>query len=173
MTTAFTRRPAASRLGVVAARAPPSASHTNVSRLPAGPGSAGGREAEHRGAQLARAGGHRADGVAPRSGSRTTPPRPTRSRPASNCGLTIASAVEALGAAHASTAGSTLRSEMKETSIDDQVGRVGQLRRLERAGVDALDHGHARVLAQRPVELAVGDVERDHVLGAAPGAGSR
>ena len=42
-------------------------------------------------------------------------------------------------------------------------GRVRELVRRERAGVGALDHGHALVLAQAVVELAVGDVERDHV----------
>ena len=54
------------------------------------------------------------------SGSRTTPPRPTPARPTSNCGLTIASASKR-GAAHASTAGSTLR-EGDEGDVDhDQV----------------------------------------------------
>ena len=38
--------------------------------------------------------------------------------------------------------------------------------RLEPAGVEALEHGDALVLAKAPVELAVADVEGDHVLGA-------
>ena len=50
---------------------------------------------------------------------------------------------------------------MNETSTDDQVGRVRELVGRDRAGVGALDHGHALVLAQAVVELAVGDVERD------------
>src|SRR5581483_6958187 len=44
---------------------------------------------------------------------------------------------------------------------DDEVGRVWKL--LEAARVRALEHGHARVGAQARVELAVADVERDHV----------
>ena len=56
---------------------------------------------------------------------------------------------------------------MKETSTDGQVGREGQVGGLQRARVEALDHGHARVLAQAPVELAVGDVDRGDALGAA------
>ena len=35
------------------------------------------------------------------------------------------------------------------------------------AGVGALEHGDAVVVAQAPVQLAVGDVERHHVLGSA------
>ena len=58
-------------------------------------------------------------------------------------------------------------SEMNETSMTIRSGRVRELVGRDRAGVDALDHGHAVVLAQAVVELAVGDVERDHVLGAA------
>ena len=51
---------------------------------------------------------------------------------------------------------------MKETSATIRSGAVGQLPGSQRAGVAALDHGHALVVAQRPVQLAVGDVERDH-----------
>ena len=80
--------------------------------------------------------------------------------------------VEALG--RAGEHGREHLAQRDERDVDDdQVRRVGQLRRLQRARVDALDHGHPRVLAQRPVELAVGDVERDDVLRAAPAAGSR
>ena len=86
---------------------------------------------------------------------------PTRSRPTSNCGLTSARQSNA-GAAAASTAGSTFASEMNDTSADDQVRPVGQLAGIERAGVAALDHRDPRVLADAPVELAVGHVERGH-----------
>ena len=48
-----------------------------------------------------------------------------------------------------------------------QVRPEGQVRRGERAGVDPLDHGHARILAHAQVDLAVGDVERGHARGAA------
>ena len=54
--------------------------------------------------------------------------------------------------------------EMNETSMTIRSGRNGRCVGRERAGVGALDHGHARVLAQAVVELAVGDVERDDVL---------
>ena len=56
---------------------------------------------------------------------------------------------------------------MNETSTTIRSGANGQLARLERAGVAALEHRHARVLAEPPVELAVGDVERDHGRGPA------
>ena len=56
---------------------------------------------------------------------------------------------------------------MNETSTTIEVRAVGQLVGRQRAGVGALDHRHALVLAQAVVELAVGDVERDDVLGAA------
>ena len=100
---------------------PPSASHANVSRLPFGPGSPDGAKpstaAPSERAQSATA----ATAARRASGSRTTPPRLTPARPTSNCGLTIASASKR-GAAHASTAGSTLRREMKETSITIRSG---------------------------------------------------
>ena len=44
-------------------------------------------------------------------------------------------------------------------------GREGQL--AQRARVDALEHDHARVVAEPRVQLAVADVERDHARGAA------
>ena len=50
---------------------------------------------------------------------------------------------------------------------DDEVGPVRQRRDVDGARVDALEHGHARVVAQRHGELAVRDVERDHMGGAA------
>ena len=56
---------------------------------------------------------------------------------------------------------------MKETSTVASDGRVRQVVRLERARVGALDHVDALVVAQPPVELAVGDVQRDHARGAA------
>ena len=54
-------------------------------------------------------------------------------------------------------------SEMKETSITARSGAYGSVDGLQRPRVAALDHGHARVRPHPPVELAVGDVERDHV----------
>src|SRR3954468_16425216 len=105
---------AASRSSTRPAR-PASASHTNVSRLPLGPGSP--LEAKPSTEQPSDAPHAATSTRAARrtAGSRTTPPLPTSSRPASNCGLTMHSASKR-SAAHASTAGSTLRSEMNETS---------------------------------------------------------
>ena len=46
-----------------------------------------------------------------------------------------------------------------ERHVDhDHLGRMGKLLFAQAAGVDALEHGHARILAQAPVELSVGDV---------------
>ena len=100
------------------------------------------------------------------AGSRTTPPLPIRSRPTSNCGLTIARQSNVGGGAREHGRQDLAQRDERDVD-DDQVRRVRELLGRERAGVDALDHGHARVLAQAPVELAVGDVERDHVRRAA------
>ena len=54
---------------------------------------------------------------------------------------------------------------MNETSQVTRSGANGSS--VELAGVRALEHGHARVVAQPLVELAVADVERDHARGAA------
>ena len=64
---------------------------------------------------------HREQRRAPVVGERTTPPLPTRSRPTSNWGLTMASRSKR-GAAAATTAGSTLVSEMNETSATIRSG---------------------------------------------------
>ena len=93
------------------------------------------------------------------SGSRTTP-LPTRSRPSSNCGLTIAR-ISPPGAMQRASAGRIFVSEMNETSTVVSAGRERQVGRLQAAGVEALDHGHPGILAQAQVDLSVGDVERD------------
>ena len=62
------------------------------------------------------------------------------------------------------------RSEMNETSMLTRVigaPAIGQIARLEMARVGVLDHRDARIAAQLPVQLAVADVERDHVARAA------
>ena len=43
----------------------------------------------------------------------------------------------------------------------------GQIGRRQVPGVEVLDDDHARVVAQRPVDLPVADVERDDARGAA------
>ena len=100
------------------------------------------------------------------AGSRTTPPLPIRSRPTSNCGLTIARQSNR-PAAHAEHRGQHLGQRDERHVDDDQVRRVGQRVGRQRAGVDALDHRHALVARAATVQLAVGDVERDDVRRAA------
>ena len=56
---------------------------------------------------------------------------------------------------------------MKDTSTVASEGDEGQVGGRQRAGVQALDHGHARVLAQARVDLAVGDVDGGDPRGAA------
>ena len=163
ITTALTRRPRRAARRRRRPRAPPSPSHTNVSRLPAGPGQARGGEAQHRGAQLLRAGRHGAQRGAPRLGVAHHAAAAHVLAAGLELRLDHRERVEALGGARQH--GREHLAQRDEADVEhDQVGRVGQLRRLQRAGVGALDHRHPRVLAQRPVELAVGDVERDDVL---------
>ncbi len=59
----------------------------------------------------------------------------------------------------ASTAGRTFRTEMKDTSAVDQVGREGQLSQESERGRSSVDDGDAWILAQRPVELAIADID--------------
>ena len=86
--------PATSAAASMSARSPArpaSASHTNVSRLPFGPGSPDDAKPSTA-APCARANDATATERPARSaGSRTTPPLPTFPRPTSNCGLIIAS----------------------------------------------------------------------------------
>ena len=65
------------------------------------------------------------------------------------------------------TTGRIWRSEMNETSIDDDVDGARQVGQRQMARVEVLDHDDARIVAQRPVELPVADVERDDARGAA------
>ena len=106
------------------------------------------------------------------AGSRTTPPLPTRSRPTSNCGLTITSASNRVRRARQHRR-QHLRQRDERDVGDDQVRPVRQRAALERARVDPLEHRDARIVAQRQRQLPVGDVERDHVRGARAAAGSR
>ena len=113
-------------------------------------GQPGRREAQHRGAEAARrrrrrrAPARAAPGRAPRR-----PCRPARG-PTSNCGLTIARQSKR-SAAHASTAGRTLRSEMKETSMTIRSGAYGSCGGSSARALTRSMHGDARILAQRPV----------------------
>ena len=85
-----------------------------VSRLPFGPGNPEERGLGRRGRSRGGRGDER--NASRRSpAARTTPPLPTRSRPSSNCGLTIARTSPP--GARTPIAGSTFASEMNETSI--------------------------------------------------------
>ena len=106
------------------------------SRFPAGPSSgdavsADGHEPERR-ARCAHARAARRDGVC---GSRTTPPLPTRSRPASNCGLTSAT-IDPVGAQIRDRARQDRAQRDERRVDDDQVEAVGK--RVVRAGAGSL-----------------------------------
>ncbi len=58
-----------------------------------------------------------------------------------------------------------MRTLMNETSQVDEVGGERELGQL--TGIRALEHGHARIVAQPLVELPAPDVERDHACSAA------
>ena len=99
------------------------------------------------------------------AGSRMTPLR-TSSRPASNCGFTSAT-TSAPRRSSGGTTGRIWRSEMNDTSMMTMSTGPGRSRERQAAGVEVLDDDDARVVAQRPVELAVADVERDDARRAA------
>ena len=100
------------------------------------------------------------------AGSRTTPPLPTCSGPASNCGL-ISATSAACPAASAKGAGSTVARPIKLASqVIESIGS-GICGARQIAGVDALMDDDARVLAQFPGELAAPDIDRVDPRGAA------
>ena len=153
----------------VAATAPSraaSASQRNVSRLPLGPGSPEDT-APRTAAPSSRAQAATARTAARRSASsRTTPPLPTRSRPGLELRLDHHEGVEARRGA-GQQRGQHLAQRDEGEVGHDEVGRVGQVLRAQRARVRALEHRDTVVRAQAPVQLAVGDVDRDDVRGAA------
>ena len=101
-----------------------------------------------------------------RDGSRTTPPLPTLPLPTSNCGLTRAT-MSPPGSSGAATTGQH-QAQRDERHVDHgEVRPCRQRRGVEAAHVGALEQCHARVLAQRPGELAVADVDGDYRRGAA------
>ena len=107
------------------------------------------------------------------SGSRTTPPAPSRSRPTSNCGLTIGSRSASSGAAQAVSAGSTRRSEMNDRSATTRstgpsIASGVSVRTLVRSWT------RTRSSVRRlPGQLAVADVDGDDLGGAAAAAAPR
>ena len=160
------RPPPAATSSTAPAR-PPSASHTNVSRLPAGPGRPDGAKPSTD-APRSRARAATATIAARRSaGSRTTPPLPTRSRPTSNCGLTIARQSNALGGA-----GQHRRQHLRQRDERDVDRRSGRARTGSASASSARAFMRSMTvtrssLRSRQSQLAVGDVERDHVRRAA------
>ena len=142
---------------------PASARWTKVSRLPFGPArpEARSRCTARAAARAARTRRPARPRRARSARSRTTPPLPTSARPTSNCGLTIASASKR-GAQQREDRGQDLVSEMNETSAVTRSGRVTAARSAVRArALTRSSDRDALVAAQRPLELAVGDVERD------------
>ena len=144
----------------------PGARPTRNSRLPSPPATGDGirpRIAKpEAGEQASRISAQTASWIA---GSRTMPPRPTRSRPASNCGL-ISAASAAPGASSGRSAGRTSRREMKLTSMAHEVrGRGIAARSRLRASVPSrlVTRGSA---AQGGVELVAPDVDGVDVRGA-------
>jgi hypothetical protein len=118
----------------------------------------------------ARQGGPPADGRRRRArappASRTTPPL-AMAGPTSNCGLMSATA-QAPGAQKARAAGSTTRRPMKLASQTTTCRAAARLRRKDimwRALTRSM-HGHARVVAQLPGQLAVADIHRVDLRGA-------
>ena len=72
------------------------------------------------------------------------------------------------------TCGSTFASPMNDTSTTARSnGRADAAAASAVADVRALEHAHARVVPQRPCELAVADVDRRHRRARRAAAGSR
>ena len=97
--------------------------------------------------------------------SRTTPPLPSRSLPTSNCGLTIR-ARSPSGAVTPISASSTSSQRDEGQVTDDEVDRAAEQVRVDLPDVRPVVHPHAGVVAQRPDELAVAHVDRDHLASA-------
>ena len=146
---------------------PGSASQTNVSWLPAGPGRpedakpSTAAPSDSRGPRR-----HVDQRLAPVVGRPHDAALPHPLAPDLELGLDHRQAVPALGRARERRGQSLAQRDERDVG-DDEVGRVGQRAGLERARVHALDHRHARVVADLPVKLPVGHVERDHARGAA------
>ena len=139
---------------------PPSASHANVSRLPAGPGRPDGGEAGADGAEpraRPRRPRRRTRTAAARE-SRTTPPLPSLPAPPRTAGGPSPGVPPRR--AEPSTAGRTVPREMKETSITSEVGAGRGARRPRAHGVRPLQTITRASLAEPPVQLPVGNVQR-------------
>ena len=136
-------------------------------RCPRGPGQAGRRVAEHRVAVLGRplADGDERRAPILRRADDAALPDPLAARPRTAASRARGSPTSR--PQRRAGAAAPCVSEMNERSATTRSGAYGSSSALELARVAPLDHRHARVVAQPPVELAVGDVERHHVLRAA------
>ena len=148
-------------------RSPRRRSQMKVSRLPFGPGRPGrGEAARPRGRSLGR--GRATSTQRPRGARRrrTTPPADP---PAAELELRLdhARASRRPARGSATSAGSTLASEMNETSTVTRLGANGRSPGSSSRALTRSMTLDARVVAKAPVELAVADVERDHPRGAA------
>ena len=97
---------------------------------------------------------------------------PTRSRPASNCGLTSATTTPS-ARRYVTARAKIVRNEMNDVSIVDDVETFRKRVVGEAAKVDALHDAHARIVAQSPVELAVSDVDRGNAARLRAARGNR
>ena len=150
----------------------PSASQRNVSLLPDGPGSADGALPTTAAPVRASRVGDLVDHLAPQIRVLDDAALADPVAPDLELRLDHGQAVEPVRGR--GQHGRQDLAQRDERDVDhDQVGTVRQLVERHRAGVGALDHGHARVLAQAVVELSVGHIERDHVPRRRAGAGSR
>ena len=102
--------------------------------------------------------------MAPSGRARSRPCR-RRARPASNCGFTRSTRSPS-GRVQRASAGATVSSEMNDRSATARSTGPPRSSGSRRADVGALQHGHARVVAQRPCELPAPDVDRVDVRGA-------
>ena len=164
--TAVPRRTAPQEVRLVQRRRP-GAQPQEVLHVAARPGQRAGHHAAHAQPERRRpARRRRAPPSARSAGSRTTPPDGSRSRPTSNCGLTIGSR-SASGRAQRTSAGSTRPSGMNDRSATTRSTGSPTCAGSSARTLVRSTHGDPRVALQRPGQLPVPDVDRDDVRRAA------
>ena len=101
-----------------------------------------------------------------RSGSRTTPPRPSRSRPTSNCGLIINSMTPSLRTTELNGPTSMLK-EMNDTSATTRsTGRLPDLAQTQLPEIEPLVDDDPRVVAHAIVQLTAAHIDREDLRAA-------
>ncbi len=148
------------------------AGRRKYSTLPAGPGS--GLAVTATACQFSSAARRATESTAStrNAGSDTTPPAPTRSLPTSNCGFTMGT-ISAPADAQDGQCGQHRRQRDERQVGDDEIDRAADGLGGEFADVGAFHDRHPRVGAQRPGQLAVADVDGDHLAGVARPAAPR